>query len=286
MTLDTRSLKQNTFLRKMKDIFSCGSNTNAKRATLVKDSAGNRVGRPRRKSSESCDTGDPLVGPFPKGVDDTPRLCPGRTCQEVIPDEAPSGGRGEWMESVEAVGMETMRVGGLRGVKRRGHSGVEGWVGYGSVASIGGGTRVGIGSAGLIGGGRAGVRSRCEAVTSQVEGVPLGGGGLGEAPRRSNSRFARGPVVTRATDAAPVGTDGRGRTGRSVLARANRDELADEAPLAVRSEAEVFLFRLANGVDTHVCECEVERLEDAAARKERSSSRCDLREARERQQQR
>lgn len=83
-----------------------------------------------------------------------------------------------------------------------------------------------------------------------------------------NARFARCHGAARGTKSGPVETVGPGTTYPSVSAEADCADLAVEVALAVRSEVKVSLFRLAVGIDTGIQECEPQRQDEAAARRD------------------
>lgn len=63
-------------------------------------------------------------------------------------------------------------------------------------------------------------------------------------------------MAARATRASPAEAVGPETAGPSVLTYADHDELAVTVAVAVRLEAEVFLFRLTDVVDTGIRGCE------------------------------
>lgn len=156
-------------------------------------------------------------------------------------------------------------------------------MGNGRTPIFSGGTGGRVGSAGRTGGDEGRLRSRWEAVASQVGGVSLEEGRPGEAPGRSISRFARGPVAARATEADPAETAVPGTTSPSVTTSADCVEQAKAVPLVVRSGAEVPPFWLT---DASTLVFESTRLEGRGERRvigKWASARYELRGARERQ---
>lgn len=61
--------------------------------------------------------------------------------------------------------------------------------------------------------------------SSEAKGVPLEGDRPAEVPGCSNTRSARGPVATRATEAGPAKTTGPGIARLLVPAEVDRDEI-------------------------------------------------------------
>lgn len=141
---------------------------------------------------------------------------------------------------------------------------LEGGVGSGSAPGVGDGTVGGVGSAGSgmvesalpIWGNEGGIRSSRATESSEVTGVPLEKVEPGETPGRSNTRLARGSVVTRDTEASPAETRGPGTTNSSVSVDTNCTGLAVVMAVAARLGSEVPLHQLTDGVETNVRECE------------------------------
>lgn len=64
-------------------------------------------------------------------------------------------------------------------------------------------------------------------------------------------------MAMRLTEAGSAGSVGAETTDQSVAVEADCDQLAVAVPHVVRSEADVYLLRPTDGVDTGVRECQV-----------------------------